>query len=735
MLPAKLRDQHHMDVVIIREFSISLEEFRDNHLVELEAKTNFDSRVLSASVLETSPKSFVDAVVMQQHNGESSPSTKCPPQILLLCLASNYMLFVTVQTDESGTLAFVYSRRPLPGHKSETRRFGKHLSVNSEARVLACSSAQGHFGLFALKDAATEYRVDTLGPRRLPQLVREERFFLVDGAILNMDFIRSPKESKNVVQLVLLVSKGHETFVVAYTWRSQESLTHVSLDAKSPSALPSIDRNPLHLIPIRRPMSFILVLDHELALYTITAKGHWDRHRHSLKDERSNVIENDSDAIPWVQWARPLRNEGRQKNNDEFYLCRQDGLIRYIELQVEPNLGIDVHFDIGYLEVSKVGTGFTVMSCDYEFGRDKMYDDVTGGDVLLVAGDRTQGGVYNIEARKKPKCVQIIPNWAPVGDVLKLDPSDVDTPSEYMTSTLHDRLFVCGGNGVTYIDKEIVECGTVSELRYGHEAQIRYRISQPGSSSITGLWTLRDIKQQRIIFLMSVPERTLAAMVHFPIRNVNSNEPYDFADFQDAEEGTAYGMKADVETLAAGCTSKGLAVQVTPKGVCTVDFDAQADKKFHPVASTSSIVAATINEEIDMIVTCHKNDTSFALLLSRIEPDGTMIHASEPTGLPKQPTALHMQNINGRIIVVLGDGDGELAILEAGPEQRLLSQAKRNISADLCGSTFPAVNSIVILDFPNKSNPAILCGLRNGWLLYLSLHLGGNDVKEKESGK
>lgn len=723
MLPAKLRDRCHEDIVIIREFGISLEELKYEHLIELEPKANFDARILAARVLDTNHKSSKDTVGQENNAEEPIHSKGCPPQILVLCLASGYLLFVTLQTSFDGALEFVYSRRPLPVRKSEKLRFGRHLALNSDSRVLACSSAYGHFGLFALKDAVAEYHSNVLGPRRLPQLVSEERFFKVDGHILKMDFIPSANDVSDDTHLLLLIAKGEETYVMIYKWNSRESLIHVLLDERFPAALPIDDRKPLHLIPMTRPMSFTLVFDRRIALYSIRLDGRWNRDNHTLPDNRSES--------PWVQWARPVRHQNRQDRNDDLYVCRQDGLISYVEVQKMPDLEMDVRLVVGSLKDCRIGTGLAIMS-GTEIG-----GGPSGSDVILVAGDLTQGGVYVVEARKHPRCIQVLPNWTPVTDLLKVDPSIAGPRFDCSTAAAKNRLFVCGGRGFAFINNQLVECGTINELRYGFEAQIRYRKLQYGSSAVTGLWALSDEQHQRIIFLMSVPERTLAVMVHFPIRDDASNSPFNPVNFYNADDGTAYGMRADVETLVAGCTSSGLAVQVTPIGICVLNLHIESDILFHPLDSESSMVAAVMHRynSKELLVTCIKSSKNFALLLSEVKVDGTIEHAERIVSLPMQPTALDARTVDGRLFVAVGNRKGEIAIFEVETGRGFIPLATYNLATVLHDLDLVAVHSLVILDASQRPKLEVLCGFRSGWFLYLVLDLGENDVRKSDPGK
>ncbi len=82
---------------------------------------------------------------------DDGSTSQIPPQILILTLDSNRLVFLFAFHDQLGRVKFLSSVLSLPVDLSFLKTQGKHLAVDPKSRAFAVSACQESFCIFALK--------------------------------------------------------------------------------------------------------------------------------------------------------------------------------------------------------------------------------------------------------------------------------------------------------------------------------------------------------------------------------------------------------------------------------------------------------------------------------------------------------------------------------------------------------------------------------------------------------
>ncbi len=141
IIPARVRRKHKNDVILIGEDFIHVKEIlSDGHLCHVTTKADFGGRIRAARVFGEQRLPTMDA---RETPMELDTSDMIPPQILVLTLESNELMFLFVHQEPSGALGFPFSVLPLPEKTNFLEQQGKHLAVDPKSRALAVAACQG----------------------------------------------------------------------------------------------------------------------------------------------------------------------------------------------------------------------------------------------------------------------------------------------------------------------------------------------------------------------------------------------------------------------------------------------------------------------------------------------------------------------------------------------------------------------------------------------------------------
>ena len=515
-----------------------------------------------------------------------------------------------------------------------------------------------------------------------------------------MDFLLPPIDHSRSAILVLLVSKNAITHILLYEWDTTLGLQHSSnLVGCSGQRLDPTDTVPLMLIPSALTTSFMLVCEHGLASYSNVLGRTAYRKSVSLPHEALNNFRNSSSVPLWTQWARPHRHILRRGTHDDFYLCREDGLLHFVEIQKtfgeEESIRVSLHFNTGSLRCN-VDKAFAVMGGSL--------DDVA--DVLLAAGDMSDGGVYHCMPRDSPTCHQTIANWAPLIDFL------VVRDRKTMGSNSRDRIFACAGRGEGY--------GAVTELRTGLEAKIGLIVEHEDAISMTGIWVLPDLYNNRLILLAGHPLYSSSItlnMATFEIEVIDEALP---------------GLDLSSPTLTAAIIQQCILFQVTPSALVVCNIMAEADEALHYGVGGETICFAVVTSHGPPTVVYVAKDLSpapqFKLRLRQFQLEGkdSVIPDTEATAtIPFEATSLCICPVMSDLLICIGSADGKISFFHGGSQLSLVDEIR--LTTDVADLDVSSLDSLAIIRPPGDFLGSLLLigGFRNGLLSTLQLRIAG----------
>lgn len=139
ILQARIRSKYKNDVLFIGQDFVEIRRlFSDSHLEDQTVKADFGSTLRSAGVFGTTVKvpepTGVDAIIRvtepEDMNLDEDSSSQIPPQVLVLALESQLLVFLYAFEDKDGKIHYVTGQRALPGQRSYPEQLGKHMAVD-----------------------------------------------------------------------------------------------------------------------------------------------------------------------------------------------------------------------------------------------------------------------------------------------------------------------------------------------------------------------------------------------------------------------------------------------------------------------------------------------------------------------------------------------------------------------------------------------------------------------------
>ncbi|MCJ1249735.1 hypothetical protein MMC30_006961 [Trapelia coarctata] len=736
ILPARIRHRHKNDVVFVQETSIEIKEYIHGNLEHIAVKDDFGATIRSAGVIreprkrimkvepdtEADDESARDAILRQSSAtkqptpgsmdiDDTHPLHGMPPQILVMALQSgpeDSLLFLSASHDEPDALRFRSYQIPLPAKKEQSKRLGKHIAIDPRSRAMAVSASSGSFVVYTLKPMSELWeevksseglREESFHP------VIEERHVQINGIIQKMEFLYPSTEDQDHVILLLVVTSGDKTRVQICEWDNSRDLREIGAPKSHP--LPTALRCPLLLIPFTIVTGFILVCEGSICVFLDILTGEprlsyvrtpQDMHQTGAREPGS------SRRFPlWTAWARPLRRDNYASENDVFYLCREDGTVQFLEFRLD-SIPQNAFHRPGELLVN-VDTAFAALDLAWDRFQPRTPtkdDQWEGGDILIVAGDMSDGKVVRMAARRNAESTQSIPNWTPMVDFCTINSfsggtfaQETHRPETRPLLDGRERIFGCVGRGRNH--------GAVCEMRLGIEACSR--IYSEVGDQIAGLWILPDISGTNSgVCLLTTWLDDTAMLLQIP--NGPSSEILELEDL--------FGIQTDSKTFAAGTTSTGHIVQVT----------AHSLRVFEPGHSVSvvrpfeneRVILACIWSEAILIATERNGDLCLRYVeLKVLSGQVSLGRASGPILMQAEPSCLSIQLIEGVKYAFIGDNTGKLHVFVASSTDGLT----RKLTFDF-DEEFAICDSVTLLRQESQvgsgDHYVLLCGLRNGSL-------------------
>lgn len=129
ILPARLRNKQHNDVVFIGERRIQIKEaLSSGHLEDVVEKTDLEGSIIGAKVINVSTQLPWETQSPSTLMAHSSVTDNLPPQILFLAMDTNELLFMYYSSTGDGP--FVSYIRPLPRDVTLADTYGAHIAVD-----------------------------------------------------------------------------------------------------------------------------------------------------------------------------------------------------------------------------------------------------------------------------------------------------------------------------------------------------------------------------------------------------------------------------------------------------------------------------------------------------------------------------------------------------------------------------------------------------------------------------
>lgn len=509
-----------------------------------------------------------------------------------------------------------------------------------------------------------------------------------------MEFLHPPKDGTNHVNLLLIVSKNGKTRLLLYEWDYFLDIRRAELKGNGLPIEPE-DQLPLLLIPLTFAAAFVLVSERRITVYQDILSGSAKSHVHHAVHDKSPEPAPSSGRQPvWTQWARPMRSEHYGETRDQIFLCREDGVVRFIIINEKKQGMFDSNHVAGILDVN-INTAFAAI-------------DLGSGvyDLLVAGGDMCDGGSWAFLPRMlSPYGFTRFLNWAPIADIEMVN--DVKSGTSECCAIARQRLFACTGRGS--------KNGSVTEFRYGTLA-----------SKIGATVDLGDAARQGVLDMWALPVNSWSGEednvegtekgVLLLISHVNDTELV-FLPF--AEEADPYSVTQDIgfdvnaRTITAGSTDADILIQVTSRTIRAISFESSV----RPYASSmhnENIVAACIQRvpnKTTLLLTIIHNEQGFQLHQGHIGTENDCITYEELGGivnLPSEPTCVSIRWISDRIFAFVGTVNGALQIYHAEAGASLSPQYEH-----FFGDEYAVCDSIAVIT-SGSNGQLIICGLRNG---------------------
>jgi hypothetical protein len=251
-------------------------------------------------------------------------------------------------------------------------------------------------------------------------------------------------------------------------------------------------------------------------------------------------------------------------------------------------------------------------------------------------------------------------------------------------------------------------------MRCGFEAQIGTIIPLDDFTAAQSIWVIAGPAQEGSYYLISDPISSV-------LMHLRRSEDDDSDEIYAVDE-TDIALDLSMHTMAAGHTSAGVVIQVTPKAVRSVLLNNPTLHFTRDFPSDHTVLAATVNEKLETVALVHRAELGIDLLVGKVVMDADRLDInfkSQTIHLECEPISIAVDTMKNATYVFLGTSLGsimyyridEIELVHLGEYQLALPQ--EHISK--------AIESVVLLDRVGMESAAIYCGLRSG--LFISLDI------------
>lgn len=567
--------------------------------------------------------------------------------------------------------------------------------------------------------------------------VCKERILFLEGTILKMEFLHPSTADEGQIILLFIVNRGEKTRMVWYEWNQENTLRESPLQSTSRS-LHHKEQLPLLLIPLTGSPALLLVFKQRITMWRDLLTGSPNSYIQYL-EAVTDPQEPGSSAGPmlWTQWARPMRVPG---DKEAIYLCREDGVVQFLELYTKTDSIVDSSHQAGRLGIN-VDTAFAVL-------------DVGSSttDLLALGGCGSEGGLWRIEPRQDPIYLDSIANWTPLNYFTALRPPNTNgreiDPCKSAVQA-RQQIFACTGTG---------KHGAIAELSYGYEISKVIEALPLNDVSIENdvlaIWGFHGFfgdvqrqyeKNERLkditYFLLAHPAGT--TLLHYTWKHdADLDVPKLVVGFPNE-----VNLDYSASTIFASITSSGSLLQVTTDSiflVCLPDPDAVMIKMedeqddmmdndgFNHQTEPRSYCFRLPDTQCRILAACMHEYERKSFLLTAVERQGLFYLQlgylnteyeiqGEPCPLHSRPSCLHTQYVENSLIVFVTTLDSKVHLFVISA----LKVVPAVPNAFVFAGQFAICDSIALMT--NTQNRLfehlLVCGLRNGSVQTLRLGL------------
>ena len=713
ILPARIKHQDKDDVVVVRAWSVDVMQVDENENYEFRSmlpRIMMDSPIRAARIYGSSEGSTVlteskDEMRMDWDIDDSKASSTLAPHTIVLALESKKLCFLFFSVDASGTVKSYRAYKELYSGTSVQEKLGEHVAIDPTSCALAVAAHDNLFMFMAFKSRQALF--DAFQNDQDMNPIREEIMIPVDGNIVKMEFLHAPPPDTQHVILLLLVHKHEKTRILCYEWDPLSPSVRTIRQVASGQTLRPEEQFPLLLVPLRFAAAFMLVSECEYSVYRDILTGNASSSGQVLDYAEGPEEPGLSPRFPvFTQWTRPKRSLTHALEEDNIYLCREDGVVRFLEIRDRkvPGQMVGTQSKVGRLK-AHINTAFASLDLNHR------YDHIAAG------GDMSSGGLWELRARESPERKSTIDNWTPMSDLVLVRNSSPVRDSRLGTSIIgfgSDRVFAYTGRGSSH--------GAITEIRYGIRATYLSGTELPESGSTpSDMWVINDDGDSGCKFVfISYPTHT----AQFAI------------DHDDDQNLELLGFSSDVSTLAVGMLSGGLIAQVTERSIHLVSVRERAKPGLHKVSGSLFVTASFLDRVGErLIATAARQDDDIIISVQHVAHGASETpllcdHMPSKRFAHLEVTGLILFEHCSQLALAMTTSDCKLRIFSAhGTIEEVashdFSQDPEEDFASICDSV-----TVVDASSENNSHRWILCGLRNGHATALLLNVSSTWLLE-----
>lgn len=516
-----------------------------------------------------------------------------------------------------------------------------------------------------------------------------------------MEFLQPPHREDNHVILLLIVSRDQVSRYIYYEWDCSTDLRHAEQTGKGYPLRPD-DSHPLLLIPLTISSGFMLVCEKVVSVYGDNFLGPPKRSCFTLEHPEPPQDPGSSRRLPlWTHWAKPTRHDQYASMNNDIYLCREDGVVLWLEISKASEIG---NIMIG----NQRTTGVLGCNIDTAFATLDL-SSTHSDDHLVCGGDMSNGGLFIVKfGRNGLNGMQTIHNWAPTIDFVtsRVSSSAPGTqryhPSSDEGLTRRERIFTCSGRGSNH--------GAVSELRYGVEARIGTTMTI--DEGVLDMWALTTARFHTLLIL-SYPAATILLQVPSDLKNRDSEIVLI--------DGEDMGLRSDDRTITAAVTTgskvaspadktKCFIIQIAASSVHVISH-VTAQRRWSWQFEEERVVAADICRENAAILIALRHGENVYLRFGIFSMNDEHIafgEGGDPLSLPSEPSCVSLQRHGEQYLAFVGTLSGTLQIFHVHVRSAFTPKVEYEFGGD-----FAICDSIAFLQ-AERTKMVLTCGLRNG---------------------